>query len=166
MIPIILNPTRLRLAVTGAGPAATRRLHLLRATGADPLTLPADPASLPPLDLLWIADLPTETAARLAAAARARGILVNVEDRPELCDFNNAAELRRGDLLIAVSTGGQSPGLAGAIRDRIGAMFGQDWAARVTALGARRRAWRAEGRSLPDLAHLTAAAIAGAGWLA
>ncbi|HVB67417.1 MAG TPA: siroheme synthase, partial [Acetobacteraceae bacterium] len=94
------------------------------------------------------------------------GILVNVEDRPELCDFRNAAELRRGDLLIAVSTGGASPGLAGAIRNRIAALFGPEWAGRVAALGARRRAWRAEGRALPELARLTAAAVAEAGWLA
>ena len=167
MIPVTLDPSRLRLAVAGNGPAAARRLARLRAAGADPLALAAaDPATLPRLDCLWIADLALEPATRLAAAARAGGILVNVEDRPELCDFRNAAELRRGDLLIAVSTGGQSPGLAAAVRDRIAALFGPEWAARVAALGARRRAWRAAGSSLPELARLTAALLARSGWLA
>ncbi|MDE2007670.1 MAG: siroheme synthase, partial [Rhodospirillales bacterium] len=114
MIPIVLDPARLRLAVAGDGPAARRRLAKLRAAGAVPLAVPdPDAAALPPLDLLWIADLPPERAEALAAAARAHGALVNVEDRPACCDFRNAAELRRGDLLIAVTTGGASPGLAG-----------------------------------------------------
>ncbi|MDE2581767.1 MAG: siroheme synthase [Rhodospirillales bacterium] len=166
MIPVTLDPIRLRLGVAGDGPAVARRLRLLAAAGASPLHLCGDPAAWPPLDLLWIADMAEPAAARLAAAAHDRGILVNVEDRPELCDFRNTAELRRGDLLVAVSTGGQSPGLAGAIRDRIGALFGPDWADRVAALGARRRAWRAEGRSLPELARLTAASLSDSGWLA
>lgn len=167
MLPITLDPARLRLAVAGDGAAAARRLRLLRAAGAAPCALPQpEAACLPALDLLWIADLPPAAAAPLAAAARARGILVNVEDQPTLCDFRNAAELRRGDLLIAVSTGGGSPGLAGLIRDRIGAMFGPEWADRLATLAARRRAWRVEGRDLPALAAKTRAAVAAAGWLA
>ncbi|MGH7082342.1 MAG: siroheme synthase, partial [Acetobacteraceae bacterium] len=109
---------------------------------------------------------PPPQAARFAAAARAQGALVNVEDQPALSDFRNTAELRRGDLLVSVSTGGQSPGLAGAIRDRIGVLFGPDWAGRVAALGARRRIWRAEGRGLAELARLSREAIARSGWLA
>lgn len=169
MIPIVLDPSRLRIGVAGGGPAAERRLALLRAAGAEPLALLAD-ASLSALDVLWIADLPLPDAARFAAAARAQGALVNVEDQPALSDFRNTAELRRGDLLISVSTGGQSPGLAGAIRDRIGALFGPEWAERVTEFGARRRAWRAQGRAeghgLAELARLSREAIARSGWLA
>ncbi|MGH7077142.1 MAG: NAD(P)-dependent oxidoreductase, partial [Acetobacteraceae bacterium] len=124
MISLVLDPSRLRLGVAGSGPAAERRLSLLRAAGAEPLALSASPGpGIPALDLLWIADLTPPEAARLAAAARAQGALVNVEDQPALSDFRNTAELRRGDLLVSVSTGGQSPGLAGAIRDRIGALF-------------------------------------------
>ncbi|MGH7188701.1 MAG: precorrin-2 dehydrogenase/sirohydrochlorin ferrochelatase family protein [Acetobacteraceae bacterium] len=167
MISLVLDPSRLRLGVAGSGPAAERRLSLLRAAGAEPLALSASPGpGIPALDLLWIADLTPPEAARLAAAARAQGALVNVEDQPALSDFRNTAELRRGDLLVSVSTGGQSPGLAGAIRDRIGALFGPDWAGRVAALGARRRIWRAEGRGLAELARLSREAIARSGWLA
>ncbi len=170
MIPITLDPSQLRLAVAGHGPAADRRRARLRNAGASliplPVPLPADPVAWPELDVLWIADVADAEAARLAAIARARRILVNVEDRPALCDFRNTAELRRGDLLIAVSTGGASPGLAGAIRDRIGALFGPEWAGRLDALRARREAWRALGTPLPALACLTRQAIAAAGWLA
>ncbi|MGH7104730.1 MAG: precorrin-2 dehydrogenase/sirohydrochlorin ferrochelatase family protein [Acetobacteraceae bacterium] len=164
MIPIVLDPSRLRLGVAGRGPAAERRLSLLRAAGAEPLALSAD--RLPALDLLWIADLPLPRAETLAAAARARGALVNVEDQPALSDFRNTAELRRGDLLVSVSTGGQSPGLAGAIRDRIGTLFGPEWAGRVAEFGARRRMWRAQGSRLAALARLSREAIARSGWLA
>ncbi|MGH7066654.1 MAG: precorrin-2 dehydrogenase/sirohydrochlorin ferrochelatase family protein [Acetobacteraceae bacterium] len=166
MVPIVLDPSRLRLGVAGHGLAADRRMALLRAAGARPLALTADLGLLPALDVLWIVDLPLSHAGRLAATARAQGTLVNIEDRPALSDFRNAAELRRGDLLISVSTNGQSPGLAGAIRDRIGGLFGTEWAERVADLGARRRAWRAEGRALAEVARLSAEAIARSGWLA
>ncbi len=166
MLPLTLDPTRIRLGVLGDGPAATRRRARLRAAGATPLAVPADPAAWPGLDALWIADVADAPAARLAAAARARGILVNVEDRPALCDFHNAAELRRGDLLIAVSTAGASPGLAGAVRDRIARLIGPEWAGRLADLAARRAGWRAAGADLPQVAARTRAALADAGWLA
>ena len=167
MIPVALDPARLAIGLAGDGPAAARRHRLLVAAGATPIAVSADPdVALPKLDLLWIADLPPARAAALSAAARAAGALVNVEDQPEFCDFRNAAELRRGDLLIAVTSGGQSPGLAGRIRDRIGTLFGPEWTDRLATLGARRRAWKAEGHDLDELARRTEAAIAEAGWLA
>lgn len=170
MVPIALNPSRLRLAVAGIGPAADRRVALLRAAGAAPLRIStsgisAGTAAVPPLDILWIADVAPSEAARLAETARQQGVLVNVEDQPALSDFHNTAELRRGDLLITVSTGGQSPGLAGAIRDRIAAMFGGEWGGRLKEIGARRRRWRAEGRALDELRRLSAEALAQSGWL-
>ena len=167
MIPVALDPARLAIGLAGDGPAAARRHRLLVAAGAAPIAVSTAPgATLPRLDLLWIAELPPAHAAALAAAARAAGALVNVEDQADLCDFRNTAELRRGDLLIAVTTGGQSPGLAGRIRDRIGTLFGPEWAERLAALGARRRDWRAAGHDLPELARRTEAALAEAGWLA
>ena len=51
--------------------------------------------------------------------ARCAGMLVNVVDRPELCDFTTPSILDRNPLLIAVGTGGASAGLAKHVRLRL-----------------------------------------------
>jgi precorrin-2 dehydrogenase / sirohydrochlorin ferrochelatase len=52
--------------------------------------------------------------------AEARGLLCNVADVPELCNFILPAIFRRDPITVAVSTGGASPALAKRLRDRIG----------------------------------------------
>jgi uroporphyrin-III C-methyltransferase/precorrin-2 dehydrogenase/sirohydrochlorin ferrochelatase len=52
----------------------------------------------------------------IAADARAAGVLVNVMDDVPNCDFAAPAIVRRGDLLIAIGTGGRAPALAGRLR--------------------------------------------------
>ncbi|MBE0466675.1 MAG: bifunctional precorrin-2 dehydrogenase/sirohydrochlorin ferrochelatase [Candidatus Desulforudis sp.] len=59
----------------------------------------------------------------VAEDCRARRILLNAVDDPEHCSFYVPAALRRGDLTIAVSTGGKSPLLARKIRERLEAEF-------------------------------------------
>jgi precorrin-2 dehydrogenase / sirohydrochlorin ferrochelatase len=71
--------------------------------------------------------------------AQRRGILCNVVDVPELCDFFYPAVVRRGDLQIAVSTAGQSPLLAQRIRKRLEQQFGPEYAGWVAELGKLRR---------------------------
>ena len=142
MIAVALDPSAAPVAVAGRGPAALHRLRALRSAGATGALLFCDqPGSLPPdtdlgpslrlylpagtdltgLRALWITGLPDDLAAELAALARPARVLVNVEDRPALCDFHSVAEVRRGDLLLTVSTGGASPGLAARIRARLAA---------------------------------------------
>ena len=65
--------------------------------------------------------------AELARAAAAVGVPLNVVDRPQWCTFTVPAVLRRGDLTVAVSTGGGSPALAGRARDAIGRALGPEW---------------------------------------
>lgn len=71
--------------------------------------------------------------------AQRRGVLCNVVDVPELCDFFYPAVVRRGDLQIAVSTGGQSPFLAQRIRQQLERQFGPAYEQWVAELGATRK---------------------------
>lgn len=57
--------------------------------------------------------------AKVARDARSEGALVNVVDTPELCDFVFPAVAQKGDVSIAVSTGGASPTLARKLKDEI-----------------------------------------------
>lgn len=167
MLSITLDPARLVIGLCGQGPAFLRRQELLRGAGALPHMLPAEPdnAALAALDLLWIAGLPEDQATALAGRARALRVLVNLEDRPDWCDFHNPAELRRGDLLLAISTGGRSPALAGLLRDHLAELVGAQWQARLDELATRRAAWRESGAGMADVAASTQAAIRDGGWL-
>jgi len=71
--------------------------------------------------------------------AHARGVLCNVVDVPEFCDFFYPAVVRRGDLQIAISTSGQSPSLAQKLRQQLEKQFGPGYAAWVAELGETRR---------------------------
>jgi precorrin-2 dehydrogenase/sirohydrochlorin ferrochelatase len=76
---------------------------------------------------------------RVYHAAQRRGVLCNVVDVPDLCDFFYPAVVRRGDLQIAVSTNGQSPSLAQKIRQQLEKQFGPGYAAWVAELGETRK---------------------------
>ena len=178
MIAVALDPTALPIAVAGRGVAARRRFAALQRAGARDVVLFSDQpddlgeavrpylprhTDLVALRALWIVGLPDADAADLAAKARYERVLVNVEDRPELCEFHSVAEVRRGDLLLTVSTAGASPGLAARIRARLAAEFGPEWGDRLALLRTRRAAWRREGR---DVAAQTDALLQASGWLA
>jgi precorrin-2 dehydrogenase/sirohydrochlorin ferrochelatase len=185
MIPVIVDPKQVAIALVGRCCATERRLRLLLEGGAERLSVfsdrpspglaarargrllrrPPEMADLIPVALVWIVGLPLAEAAPLARTARAAGCLVNVEDVTALCDFHNPAQVRRGDLLLTVSTGGRSPGMAARIRGELARAFGPEWAERLTAIAARRSAWRRRGRPLDELARLTNATIDANGWL-
>ncbi len=74
--------------------------------------------------------------ARLQAQARRRGVLCNSVDDPEHCDFFYGAVVRRGGLLIAISTSGRSPALAQRIRKKLEEEFGEEYAAWLEEIGA------------------------------
>jgi precorrin-2 dehydrogenase/sirohydrochlorin ferrochelatase len=65
---------------------------------------------------------------RVYEDARQRGVLVNVVDVPACCDFIVPSVVRRGDLTVAVSTGGRSPALAKKIREDLEARYGPEYA--------------------------------------
>ena len=93
---------------------------------------------------------PEEAATRL----RARGVQVNVADRPELCDFTLPSVLERGPVLVAVSTGGASAGLAKALRLRLETLLPASLGALAETLATARGAIRAR---WPDAAARRAA---------
>ncbi len=73
------------------------------------------------------------------AEAEAAGVLVNAVDDPPFCDFYFPSVVRRGDLLIAISTAGQSPALAQRLRKEINALLPLDTGDWLTELGNLRR---------------------------
>jgi precorrin-2 dehydrogenase/sirohydrochlorin ferrochelatase len=68
-----------------------------------------------------------------------RGVLCNVVDDPERCDFYYPAIVRRGPLQIAISTGGRSPALARRLRIELARQFGPEYGAWVEHVGKIRR---------------------------
>lgn len=79
------------------------------------------------------------------ADAEAAGIFVNSADDPAFCSFTLPSRMRRGDLLVAVSTGGRSPALAAWLRRRLEAEIGPEFEALLDLLADERDAMRARG---------------------
>jgi uroporphyrin-III C-methyltransferase/precorrin-2 dehydrogenase/sirohydrochlorin ferrochelatase len=109
-----------------------------------------------------------DEAARFAAAARAKGVPVNVVDKPAYCDFAFGSIVNRSPLVIGISTDGAAPVFGQAIRARIEAMIPQGfmrwaeaakrWRSEVQASGlsfaGRRRFWQLfTGRAVTEPNH-------------
>lgn len=120
--------------VLGEGEAAEAKQRLLERAGARVVG-----ADDPDARIAFVAlDEPEEA----AAALKRRGLLVNVVDRPDLCDFTTPSLLERGPVLVAVSTGGVSAGLAKALRLRLEGLLPQSLGNLAEALGAARAAMK------------------------
>jgi precorrin-2 dehydrogenase/sirohydrochlorin ferrochelatase len=167
MLPIILNAAVLRAGLIGRGAARARREGLLAEAAAEVRLLPEDApdAVLAGLQVLFVAGLPEGESRDLSRRARALGVLVNVEDMPALCDFHVPAIVRRGELLLTASTGGQAPGLARAMREALASQFGPEWTARLKELGQARARWRSEGLSPAEVSRQVRRLIERMGWL-
>ncbi|MGD2126221.1 MAG: bifunctional precorrin-2 dehydrogenase/sirohydrochlorin ferrochelatase [Desulfobacteraceae bacterium] len=84
---------------------------------------------------------------RVSQLARGKGLLVNAVDQPADCNFIVPSILRRGDLLISVSTSGKSPALARKIRQRLEKGFGKEYEALLILMGRLRPEILSEGLS-------------------
>ena len=118
--PIFLDLTGRQVLVLGHGEAATRKAEALRRCGAVVRT--ADgfaPALLDGCALAIGADAPEAELVALSDAAQARGIPVNIVDRPALCSYITPSVIDRAPVTIAVSSGGAAPVLARLLRARI-----------------------------------------------
>ena len=78
-------------------------------------------------------------------------VWVNGADDPEHCSFTLPSVLRRGPLVVSVSTSGRSPALAGWLRRRLEAEIGPEYEVLVELLSSEREVLRAEGRSTEGL---------------
>jgi uroporphyrin-III C-methyltransferase/precorrin-2 dehydrogenase/sirohydrochlorin ferrochelatase len=133
-----------RVVIAGGGDAAVRKARLLADAGAtlefaapafDPATRAdwagravfvasgPDAAFLRGAALLFVAVEDARDAAAWAEAGRAAGVPVNAVDRPALSDFATPSIIDRGDVVVAVSTGGSAPVLGRRLRERIEALL-------------------------------------------
>jgi siroheme synthase-like protein len=109
-----LDLTGRRVLIVGRSDSKRRALE---ACGADVTVVGRyEPEQLDGVWLVVVVD--PEQGERVYADATALRIFCNVEDVPELCTFILPALHRRGDITVAVSTGGASPVLAQWLRDR------------------------------------------------
>jgi precorrin-2 dehydrogenase/sirohydrochlorin ferrochelatase len=167
MLPLVLNPVGLKAGLAGLGEARARRAALLAEAGVEARLLAENPSDedLSGLQLLFVAGLAEGEARELAARARRLKVLVNVEDVLPLCDFHVPAIVRRGELLLTASTGGQVPGLARRLRESLAEQFGPEWTGRLKELGLARAKWRSEGLSPARVSQEVRALITRMGWL-
>jgi len=117
-LPLFHQITGQQVLVLGDGPAAEPKRRLVeRAGGAvvDDLARAVDAG----VRLAFIAYEEPRACEVAAINARCAGMLVNVVDRPELCDFTTPSILDRDPLLVAIGTGGASAGLAKHVRLRL-----------------------------------------------
>src|SRR3954469_4855655 len=146
-LPVFFDVSARPVLLVGAGPQALAKLHLLRAAGAQVrwFSVGGEAAngemhsehyagrierrSGEPGDADMVAALAVVSAAgrgiddRIAARAKALGVPVNVVDRLDLSTFIFPAIVNRGDVTVAIGTGGASPVLARRIRERIEAIL-------------------------------------------
>lgn len=97
----------------------------------------------------------------VAARLKTRGILVNVADRPDLCDFTLPAIVERDPVTVAIGTGGASAGLAAALRQRLEAMLPASLGGLADALKGSRDAIRSRWPEAGDRRRAIGAALAG-----
>ena len=149
--PVFLNINGKKCVVVGGGQVALRRVKTLLEHGAvvevvspdlcSELNLIAESGEihvsrrhyqegdLQDAVIAIAATNDSNTNLEVVKEARGKGVLVNVVDDAESSDFIAPSYLRRGDVTIAVSTGGRSPALARKIRTRLEKDFGDEYAA-------------------------------------
>jgi precorrin-2 dehydrogenase/sirohydrochlorin ferrochelatase len=155
--PLFLDLQDRRVLVVGGGAVAERKVESFLASGATVvLVSPVVTSSLAELassniiqlrlrrfverdldGMVLVVSATDDPAAQeqIASAARSRNIPVNTVDQPKLCDFIVPAIVRKGDIVLAISTSGRSPALAAALRARLETVITDDAARAAVVLG-------------------------------
>ena len=129
-LPLFHRIAGQKVIVLGEGPMAEPKRRLVERAGG----VVAEEGD-PDARLAFLAlDDPEPVAERL----KARGVLVNVVDRPDLCDFTVPSILERDPVLVAVGTSGVSAGLAKQLRLRLEALLPPSLGQLASRLGATR----------------------------
>lgn len=161
-LPIFVDLRGRPVVLFGDGEAAAAKRRLIERAGGRPVDEDHGGADGGARFAFVACD---DAAAAEAAAARlkARGLIVNVADRPALCDFTMPAIVDRDPVLIAIGTGGRSAGLAAALRQRLEALLPARLGGLADRLFAARDAIRARWPSAGDRRRAIDAALAGGG---
>jgi uroporphyrin-III C-methyltransferase/precorrin-2 dehydrogenase/sirohydrochlorin ferrochelatase len=144
--------------VLGDGPAAEPKRRLVERAGGvivDDLARAVDGG----VRIAFIAYDDARACEVAAINARCAGMLVNVVDRPELCDFTTPSILDRDPLLVAIGTGGASAGLAKHVRLRLERVLPDTLGLLAKALEAARPALRQKFPEGPDRRRAVDAAL-------
>ena len=166
-LPIFVRLAGQPVLLVGEGAAAEAKARLIVGAGG---VVVCDAGAGARLAFVALDD--ADAAAATAARLRGLGLLVNVVDRPALCDFTVPAIVDRSPVLVAIGTGGASASLAKALRERLEALLPAtlgalartifaaraDVAVRHPTVAARRRFWDAAlapGGSLDPLSGTT-----------
>lgn len=126
--------------VTVVSPVATKKLRELSNNGT--VKLKERPFETSDLDgrFLVIGATDNEDLNRqIHTEAERRGLLCNIADRPETCNFILPSIVNRGDLIIAISTSGKSPAFAKKMRKQLEKEFGEEYAQFLNLMGAIRK---------------------------
>lgn len=129
-LPLYHRITGQSVVVVGDGEMADAKRRLIERAGG----VPCAETQAHQAQLGFVALDDAHQAERAALRLKRLGLLVNVADRPDLCDFTLPSILERGPVLVAVSTGGASAGLAKHLRLRLEAILPQSLGALATKL--------------------------------
>jgi precorrin-2 dehydrogenase/sirohydrochlorin ferrochelatase len=164
--PVNLNVRNRKCLVVGGGPVGTRKVKTLLECGAA-ITVVSKNISeelkkLSETEMLFIEERPFHSSdlegvflvicatsdealnLRISSEAERRNMLCNVADVPEACNFILPAVVQRGDLIIAISTSGNSPAFAKKLREELEKQFGKEYELFLMLMGAIRKKLLAE----------------------
>ncbi len=166
--PVFLDISGEKCVIVGGGRVAERKAGRLFSCGAHVVVIARKATALleemnregkivlvasdydrSALDGAFLAFAATNDAAvnrQVAMDARAAGVLANVADAPDRCDFIVPSVVERGELTIAVSTGGSSPAVARKIRKELETLYGEEYSELLRIMGKLRETIIAEGR--------------------
>jgi len=152
--PIVLDLTERRCLVVGGGEVAARKVRSLVDAGARVTVIAPEIApeieAMPGVELfgreyasgdiagyalVFAATGDRDVNAAVSADASLAGALVNVVDDPQLCSFIVPASVRRGELMICVTSSGSSPSLSKKIRNEIEERYGEEYGELARLLG-------------------------------